>query len=230
MAALGGLKVEGREHLPKGAALFAANHVSYLDPPAIGRAIHRPIWWMAKEPVLRVPLLGAVMRFFHAYPVRPDAPDRAAIRRSEELLAAGESRFIFTEGSCSRDGELLPFRSGLAMIALRAGAPVVPVAVLGTERALPPDGFRPRRVPEGIVVRFGAPIRPQELPEGLDRRQQLDELTRRVESAIRGLLQTGSSSGLAVPVGGTEEGVEDRSAPEASCRLARARRAAAPAP
>lgn len=204
-AGLGGLTVEGREHLPEGhgtrGVILAANHASYLDPPVIGRAVDRPIWYMAKEPLFRVPFLGAILRLFRAFPVRVDAPDRAALRRSEEILAAGETLLIFPEGSCSRDGELLPFRPGLAMIALRAGAPVVPVAVVGTGQALPPDVYRPRRVPGGLVVRFGAPIDPEDLPEGLDRKAQIDLLTDRVEAAIRALLYTGSSSGRAVTIG-----------------------------
>jgi 1-acyl-sn-glycerol-3-phosphate acyltransferase len=190
VSALGGLKVEGREHLPHGGVLVAANHVSYLDPPVVGLAIGHPIWYMAKEPLFRVPFLGALMRFFHAFPVRPDAPDRTALRRSEEILTAGETLLIFPEGSCSRDEDLLPFRPGLAMIALRAGVPIVPTAVRGTQRALPPDAYRPRRVPEGLEVRFGAPIHPDDLPAGLDRKEQIEELTRRVEAAIRQLLGT----------------------------------------
>lgn len=187
-AALGGLTVEGRGNLPKGGAILAANHVSYLDPPIIGLAMPYPIAYMAKESLFRVLLLGAVMRLFRAFPVRPDAPDRAALRCSWEVLAAGEKLLIFPEGSCGRDGNLLPFRAGLSMIAMHGDVPIVPVAVQGTERALHPDQRRPRRVPGGLVVRFGTPIRPEDLPPGLSRKAQVEELTRRVEAAIRGLL------------------------------------------
>jgi 1-acyl-sn-glycerol-3-phosphate acyltransferase len=108
--ALGGVRVEGRERLPQsGAVILAANHVSYLDPPLMGLvAAPRPLWYMAKAPLFRVPVLGAVMRLFRSFPVRPDAADREALRKAGEILAAGEALLIFPEGGCSDDGELQP--------------------------------------------------------------------------------------------------------------------------
>jgi 1-acyl-sn-glycerol-3-phosphate acyltransferase len=189
-AALGGLRVEGREHLlERGGVILAANHASYLDPLMVGLALPEPFWSMAKEPLFRIPVLSGIMRFFRAFPVRPDAADRGALRQAAEILEAGETLLIFPEGSCSRTGELLPFRPGLALIALRTGAPIVPTALIGTGRALPPDVYRPRRVPGGLVVRFGPPIDPTDLPPGLERKEQLEALTERVELAIRELLE-----------------------------------------
>jgi 1-acyl-sn-glycerol-3-phosphate acyltransferase len=194
VAALGGMRVEGREHLPeRGGVILAANHASYLDPLVVGLAVPKPFWSMAKEPLFRIPVLRSVMRFFRAFPVRPDAADRGALRQAAEILEAGEMLLIFPEGSCSRTGELLPFRPGLALIALRAGTPIVPTAVIGTGRALPPDVYRLRRVPGGLVVRFGPPIDPADLPPGLERKEQLEALTERVELAIRGLLERAPS-------------------------------------
>lgn len=207
VAILGGLRVEGRENLPaKGGWILAANHVSYLDPPVLGLAVWRPVRFMAKEGLFRLPLLGPLMRFFGTFPVRPDAPDRAALRQAQEVLAAGEPLAIFPEGTCSRDGRLMPLRPGLALIALRTGAPIVPAAILGTQRALPVDVYRPRRVPGGLTVRFGKPIDPGDLPAGAERKEQVEALTERVEAALRELLrqpadeeaQTGSSSTAAV--------------------------------
>jgi 1-acyl-sn-glycerol-3-phosphate acyltransferase len=189
MAALGGLRVEGREHVPdRGGVILAANHVSYLDPSAVGLAMPYALWYMAKEPLFRIPVLNRLMRFFRAFPVRSDAADRGALRQAAEILEDGGTLVVFPEGSCSRTGDLLPFRPGLALIALRSRAPIVPTAVIGTERALPPDVYRPRRVPGGLVVRFGPPIDPADLPPGLERKEQLEALTERVELAIRALL------------------------------------------
>jgi 1-acyl-sn-glycerol-3-phosphate acyltransferase len=204
VAAVGGLRVTGRENV--GAWIMAANHESYLDPPVVSLALGRQPWYMAKEPLFRIPVLGAVLRLLRSFPVRADAPDRSAIRQAEEILGRGEPLVIFPEGSCSRDGELLPFRPGLAMIALRSGACIIPTAVIGTGRALPPDDYRLRRVPGGLEIRFGTPIDPRDLPPGLERKKQVELLTERVQLAIRellgrpvpgGLLHTGSSSGRA---------------------------------
>jgi 1-acyl-sn-glycerol-3-phosphate acyltransferase len=150
---------------------------------------------MAKAPLFRLPVIGPLMRIFRSFPVRPDAADREALRKSGEILAAGEALLIFPEGTCSRDGELLPFRQGMAMIALRSQVPVVPVAILGTETALPPDSYRPRRVPGGLVVRFGRPIHPGDLPPGLERKEQMELLTEQVEQAIRELLGRREAAG-----------------------------------
>src|SRR5262249_48024430 len=99
VAALGGLRVEGREALPgRGGVILAANHASYLDPLVVGLAVPKPFWSMAKEPLFRIPVLRGVMRFFHAFPVRPDAADRGALRQAAEILEAGETLLVFPEG------------------------------------------------------------------------------------------------------------------------------------
>jgi 1-acyl-sn-glycerol-3-phosphate acyltransferase len=183
LAALGGLRVEGREHLPvSGGVILAANHVSYLDAPVVAFGVPRPLWYLAKEALFRIPVLGSVLRFFRAFPVRPHTPDRGALRQAEEILNTGGMLLIFPEGSCSRDGELLPFRPGAAMIALH------PTAILGTEYVLPPDVYRPRCLRGGMVVRFGVPIDPADLPPGLEHKEQIDALMERVETAVRELL------------------------------------------
>src|SRR5262249_689937 len=127
VAALGGLRVEGGGDVPGGGGVGpAADPASTLAPPAVGPAGPDTSLWVAKGAFFRIPVRRGVMRFFHAFPVRPDAADRGALRQAAEILEAGETLLVFPEGSCSRTSELLPFRPGLALIALRAGMPIVP--------------------------------------------------------------------------------------------------------
>lgn len=187
---LGGWRVEGREHVPaSGGLLVASSHVSYSDPIVIGLAMPRRCWFMAKEPIFRVPVIGPVSRLFLAYPVKVGgAMDRAALRRTEHLLESGEAVCIYPEGHVTRDGALQPFQSGLALLALRTGVPVVPAVILGAGRVIPLPYCIPRYVRGGIRVLFGPAIQPSEAPAGLSRREQADWLTERIREAVVGLL------------------------------------------
>jgi 1-acyl-sn-glycerol-3-phosphate acyltransferase len=149
--------VTGREHIPrKGAAVLASNHISYLDPPLIGSAIWRPAWFMAKAELFDTPAFGWLCRGLHAFPVRRGTGDRAALKHSLSLLEKGEMVAIFPEGTRSQTGELGPPELGVGMLVLRTGAPVIPIAISGTNEMLPRDAkmLRPAR----IRVRIGPPI------------------------------------------------------------------------
>lgn len=150
-------RVEGVEKIPKnGGVLLVANHASYLDPPLLGSAASRPVHFMAKAELFKLPFLSWALPRVNAFPVRRGAADRTAIRTAIDYLQKGEVVGIFPEGTRTSTGELLPPRRGPSLIALRAGVPVVPVALIGT--------FRPFQIRRGIprfnrfVVRFGEAI------------------------------------------------------------------------
>lgn len=150
-------RVEGAERVPReGGVLLVANHASYLDPPLLGSAAPRPVHFMAKADLFKIPVLSWVLPKVKAFPVRRGAADRNAVRTAIDLLRQGEVVGIFPEGTRTRTGELLPPQRGAGLIALKAEVPVVPVALIGT--------FRPFRIVRGIprmnrfVVRFGEPI------------------------------------------------------------------------
>lgn len=187
---LGGWKAEGREHVPRsGGVLIASNHVSYADPPAIGLAMPRRCWFMGKDLIFRIPVVAPLSRLHLAFPVRVDAAmDRAAIRLTEQLLAAGEAVCIYPEGHVSRDGRLAPLQGGVALIALRAGVPIVPAAIIGAGKAIPPPYCIPRFARGGVRVRFGPVIDPKAAPPGLNRREQAEWLTEQMHAAIARLL------------------------------------------
>ncbi|HEX6971434.1 MAG TPA: lysophospholipid acyltransferase family protein, partial [Limnochordia bacterium] len=129
------VRVEGLENLPRqGSLILAANHASYIDPPLLGAATPRRLYFMAKRELFTIPLFGALIRRFGAFPVRRGALDRQAIRSALELLARGEAVVLFPEGTRHRSGGLLPGQQGVAMLASRSGAPIVPVGLVGTRR------------------------------------------------------------------------------------------------
>jgi 1-acyl-sn-glycerol-3-phosphate acyltransferase len=153
-------RVSGLEHLPQhGPYLVAANHVNYLDGVVLAAALPRPIVFLVMPRVYRATPLHP---YFHdsigSIPISLDGPDHGAIRRALRALEAGEVVGIFPEGPFGKTGQLVRGHSGVALIALRSGVPVVPAAITGTFQALVGRrAYVPRRVP--LAVRFGAPLR-----------------------------------------------------------------------
>lgn len=164
-------EVVGAEKLPAtGPVVVCANHRSYWDPPIVGSALPRKVYFMAKEELFRIPLFRGWLRAVGAFPVRRQAVDRASLRQALSLLKAGELVAVFPEGRRVHDGAGEVY-AGAAMLALSAGAPVVPMAISGEMR------------PFGRVrVIVGAPIDLRE--HGADRRQRGRDLQGIVESVV----------------------------------------------
>lgn len=153
--------VIGVERLPpSGPAVIVANHQSWLDPIMVPLALPRKPAFLAMEELWRMPVIGLVMRAYGplAIPLNRGAVDATALKRSLRALQAGALLIVFPEGGISPSGELRPFHRGAAMLAARAGAPIIPVAIQGTADALPLGRMLPRKRP--ITVRFGTPIQP----------------------------------------------------------------------
>lgn len=157
MRAWFGLRVRGVEHVPpSGPALIVSNHQSILDPPLIGGATRRRIYFLAKAELFRIPLFGWLIRALHARPVRREGPDPRALRTAALLLKEGKALLIFPEGTRSLDGRLGEGKPGVGMLAVTSGAPVVPAYVSGTLEALPKGAAWPRR--SRVSVSFGPAI------------------------------------------------------------------------
>lgn len=195
---MGRMRVEGAENVPRvGAVILAPNHLSAADWPAVGVASPRHPWFMAKEELFATPILGPLIRLCHAYPVKRGTADRAALRWTEELLRHRQVVVIFPEGQVSPDARFQPLKPGLALLALRTGATVVPVGLSGTERLLPYGHNLPRPIRKPLVVRFGPPLPLDDLrdPErATPSRDAIAEATERLAGAIRALLEQPPSS------------------------------------
>jgi glycerol-3-phosphate dehydrogenase (NAD(P)+) len=141
----------GREHIPDGGVILASNHRSFLDPFVIGCCVRRPVYFVAKRELFRNPLVGWFLNCMGAFPVRRGQSDEEPVATSLELLAAGEAVVVFPEGTRIPSGSLGRPKRGVGRLALQSGAPVVPVAVTGSERAR--DGWRIK--PVRVHVRCG---------------------------------------------------------------------------
>jgi len=148
----------GLDRLPGGAAVVVANHVSWLDPIILPLVMPRKPAVLSMAELWRMPGVRLVMRAYGplAIPVRRGAVDTGALRRSLAALREGRLLIVFPEGGISADGRLRPFQRGAALLANRAGVPLVPAAILGTREALPLGRALPR--PRRIVVRIGTPV------------------------------------------------------------------------
>ncbi len=148
--------VQGRENVPrKGALIVASNHLSNGDPPILTIAVPRQIAWMAKAEWFKTPVIGQLFRLGGMIPVRRFEADLQALRRAQLVLRDGGVLAMFPEGTRGGDKGLRAGEPGTALIALRTGTPIVPIAIWGTEHVkLPRDLFRRTRA----HVRFGKPF------------------------------------------------------------------------
>lgn len=187
-----GARVEGTEHIPRdGAFIVVANHCSNFDPPllgwAVGNASGRLVHFMSKIEMRRWPIIGWLATQSGVYFVRRGESDRAAQRFSLEALAAGRPIAIFPEGTRSRNGRMRDFKPGAAYLAMRTGAPVLPVGFAGTHRMFP-DGSRMPNRSARVRIRIGEPFTLTHVPTGRLSRAALNEGTQRIREAIIELL------------------------------------------
>ncbi|MCS5706771.1 MAG: lysophospholipid acyltransferase family protein [Cyanobacteriota bacterium] len=183
-------RTAGNANVPmEGALVVVANHGSHLDPPLLGHALGRPVAFMAKAELFRVPLLGPIIRACGAYPVARGASDREAIRTATDRLEEGWATGVFIDGTRQTNGRVNDPQPGAALLAARAGVPLLPVAIINSHRALGPGDGGMRLVP--VHIRIGTPIP----PPASRRRPDLDAATRACQEQINAMLDQGLLSG-----------------------------------
>ena len=154
------LRVYGAERVPlEGGLVVAANHFSWIDPPALGASTPRTLYFMAKVEAHRVPGLGQLMRSFGAFSVRRGESDRNAVRTMRQIVRDGHALGLFVEGTRQRSGVPGPVQPGAAMVAINEEVPVVCAAIYGShEWRL--GNFHP------VSLAWGSPLSFEGLPRG----------------------------------------------------------------
>ncbi len=181
---LGRIQSSGEAHVPAtGGVLLCPNHISDCDPPAIFVTTPRRAWFLGKRELFTIPVLGWLFAHFQGFPITRDSADRAALRRIEALLKAGQPVVVFPEGRLSEDGTLQRVQPGAALLSLRTGAPIVPVRIQNTSRVVPYGAVWPRFSPVRVQVTYGPPIFPQTYAS-LPRSKALAALTAALTAAL----------------------------------------------
>ena len=179
-ALLARVKVEGLEHIPaEGPVLVICNHCSNADGMLLMAfvvpAMKRPMGWLGKEEALRWPLFGWGMRQNGVFGVRRGAGNLEAFKLAKRVLDEGGVLTIFPEGTRSPTGALQEAKEGATVLAVRSGAPILPIAIVGSHRFWPKAKLlpRPRR---RMKVRVGEPFM-LTMPQGADRHEALRAAT-----------------------------------------------------
>jgi 1-acyl-sn-glycerol-3-phosphate acyltransferase len=152
-------RVHGRERVPSNqAVVFCSNHESNVDPPVLFQALHRRLHILFKAELTQLPILGKVMVAGGFVPVEREKREAsmASIEMAAASIRAGNSFLIFPEGTRSRTAELLPFKKGGFIMAIKAQAPIVPVAVSGGRESMRKGSWIVR--PVMVDVRIGEPV------------------------------------------------------------------------
>jgi 1-acyl-sn-glycerol-3-phosphate acyltransferase len=181
------MRVEGADRVPgEGPVIVAPNHRSMWDIPMLVVSTPRRLVFMAKQELYKNAPMRRLFFELGGFPVRREIADLKAIDISLAVLAEGLALGIYPEGTRSFTGEMLPFLPGAAWLALRTGAPIVPVGIAGTGKRT--RGDQPRGFRRPVVVRFGEPIAVEAEPSAEARRARLEALTARLRDRIAALV------------------------------------------
>ena len=171
--------------IQEGPVILAMNHESYLDPPFAGIACRRAIYFLARNTLLEIPVLGWILPKLNVIPVDQEGGDRSALKALIRSLRANHGTLLFPEGSRTLDGQLQPPQPGIGLVIAKTLAPVVPMRIFGAHRALPRGGGKLRFCRITIVV--GEPLRFTAADLEGHGREVYPRLSQRVMDAIAAL-------------------------------------------
>ena len=166
----------------RGAAILVCNHISGLDPVMIQSVCARAIVWMMAREYYEIPALKWFFRTIEAIPVDRSGRDLTATRAALRTLAEGRVLGVFPEGRIEKTRELIPFQTGVAMMAIKTGVPVYPAYINGTQRGM--SMVRAFLTPSEATLSFGPPV---QFERGSTSKEALDAATRRIQEAVEKL-------------------------------------------
>jgi 1-acyl-sn-glycerol-3-phosphate acyltransferase len=179
-------RIYGAEKVPQsGPLVVVSNHASDFDPPIVSNCMKRPVAFMAKEELFRVPILNQAIQWYGAYPVRRGTSDRTAMRSALSYLENGWATGLFLTGTRTPDARIHNPKLGAALIAAKAQAPLLPVSLWGTEAILHKGQVVPKSVP--VTVRIGEIID----PPTSTKRPQLEAVTNQCVEVIHAMHDLG---------------------------------------
>ncbi|MDQ5956326.1 MAG: lysophospholipid acyltransferase family protein [Candidatus Rhabdochlamydia sp.] len=178
-------KVYGLNHVYKEAAIIAANHTSFYDPPILAISWPQEVHFLAKESLFKYALFGSLIRKLNSHPVQGDTSNIRAFKAIQELLASGKKVSLFPEGTRAYEDRLGELKSGVAFLVLRSQTAVIPAYIHGTFSIWNRERKLPKLWGKTACV-FGSPISYEEF-QGLDRKQAQKTLTERLAESIQNL-------------------------------------------
>lgn len=180
------IKIYGAEQVPQRGGLIAvSNHASYFDPPILSNCVGRPVAFMAKEELFKIPVFSQGIKLYGAYPVKRSTSDRSALRAAMQAIDSGWIAAVFLQGTRSPDARITDPKLGAAWIAAKAQVPLLPVSLWGTEQILTKGSALPK--PTGLTVRIGKIIE----PPASTKKDDLQAITQQCATAINTLHDLG---------------------------------------
>lgn len=179
-------RIYGAENVPQeGPLVVVSNHASDFDPPLLSCCLRRPVAYMAKEELFRVPVLKQAIELYGAYPVKRGMADRSALRSALNCLTQGWAVGVYLQGTRTPDARITDPKLGAAWIAAKAQVPVLPVSLWGTQHVLVKGSPIPRPVP--VTVRIGQVI---DAPTST-KREELEAVTQHCAEVINAMHDLG---------------------------------------
>jgi len=186
------IQYSGMQHIPReGAAVLAANHVSFMDGIILGACLPRLVWFMTKNSPYNHYLIRTILKFGGTFPVRRYRTDVVAVRNAFRVLQQGHLLGVFPEGERSWDGKRLPFKKGTLRLMLAAGKPVVPVGIGGAYELMPRWTASIRRVP--VRINAGEPMQWEKIPIASQTEADIADAGRRLNDALEKLTHNNTS-------------------------------------
>lgn len=200
----GGFRSIGTENIPMtGPVIFAPIHLSHADPPAVACGCKRRMRFMAKADLFDHKIFGWLIRSLGAFKVNRGESDTESIRISIEVLNAGEALLVFPEGTRGDGQTMLPIARGVAMLAKKTNAQIVPVAIAGTHIRLAKGSSKIKKAP--IVVSYGVPFRYSDVASGSNEKENRDIFARVLADKICSLCND-----LGLPIKNGEKGLDHK--------------------